>query len=80
MRFDFEEVFGDEIFDLFVATHHQPQHRCLDTTDGEYALITRVAPENGVGTGHVDPVQPVRTGTRQRGDTQGNKFAVGAQA
>jgi len=45
MRFDFEEVFGDEIFDLFVATHHQPQHRGLNAPNGEHAVIARIAPQ-----------------------------------
>ena len=79
MRFNLKEIFGDEILNLFVTTHHQPQHRRLHTPDGEDALITGITPQNGVGAGHVDPVKPVRTSAGQRGNAQRNKLAVRAQ-
>ncbi len=80
MRFHFKEIFGDEVLNLFITTHDQPQHRRLHAPHGEHALIARVAPEDGVGAGHVDTVQPVRARAGQRRDAQRNKFAVGAQA
>ncbi|MNP50619.1 hypothetical protein D3C76_1448940 [compost metagenome] len=77
--FHFEEIFGDKVLDLFIAAHHQPQHRSLDATHREHPLITGVTPENGVGAGHVDAVQPVGAGASQRGDAQRHKLAVGSQ-
>ena len=62
MRFHFKEIFGDEVLNLFITTHHQPQHRRLHAPHGKYALIARVAPKNGVCAGHVDAVQPVGAG------------------
>ncbi|MNC12051.1 hypothetical protein D3C75_597640 [compost metagenome] len=65
VRFDFEEIFSDEILNFFVATHHQPEYRRLHAPDGEHTLITRITPKNGVSAGHVDAVKPVGTGTSQ---------------
>jgi hypothetical protein len=36
MRFHFKEIFGDEVLNLFITTHHQPQHRRLHAAHGEY--------------------------------------------
>ena len=54
-------------------------HRRLHAPHGEHALIARVAPEDGVGAGHVDPVQPVSARARKRRDAQRDKLAVGTQ-
>ncbi|MNV32296.1 hypothetical protein D3C71_1236300 [compost metagenome] len=79
MRFHLEEIFRHEVFDLFIAAHHQPKHWRLDAPDGEHALITGVTPQNRVGTCHVDAVQPVGAGSREGRNAQRDKFAVGAQ-
>ena len=79
MRFHFKEIFGDEVLNLFITTHHQPQHRRLHAAHGEYPLIARITPEDGVGAGHVDPVQPVSARARKRRDAQRDKLAVGTQ-
>ena len=66
MCFHFKKIFGNEVFDLFIASDNQPEYRRLYAPDGEHPLITGVTPENGIRTGHVDAVQPVRAGTGQR--------------
>ena len=62
MRFHLKEIFGDEVLNLFVTTHDQPQHRRLHAPHGEHALIARITPKNGVRAGHIDAVQPVGAG------------------
>ena len=79
MRFHFEEVFGDEVLYLFIATHNQPEHRRLYAPDRKYALIARVTSKNGVSARHIDTVQPVRTRSRQCRHAQRDKLTVGAQ-
>ncbi|CAH0242440.1 hypothetical protein SRABI106_02434 [Rahnella aquatilis] len=79
MRFYFKEIFRHEVFDIFIATDHQSENRGLYASDGEHAVVTGVAPQNGVGAGHIDAVKPVGTGAGQRGNTQRNKITVVAQ-
>ncbi len=80
MRFDVKEIFGDEVLDLFIATHHQPQHRRLYATNRQHSLIAGITPENGVGAGHVDAIQPVGASAGQRRHAQRDKLAIRAQA
>ena len=80
MRFDIEEVFGDEVFNLFIAAHHQAEHRGLHPPHGEHPLIAGVAPQQGIGPGHIDAVQPVGARPRQRRHAKRHKLAVSAQA
>ena len=56
MRLDVEEVFSDEVFNLFIAAYHQAKHRRLHAPDREYPLVTRVTAKDGVRAGHIDPV------------------------
>ena len=79
MRLYLKEVFGDKVFNLFITTHNQSEHRRLYAPDRKYALIARVTSENGVSARHIDTVQPVRTRSRQRRDAQRDKLTVGAQ-
>ena len=79
MCFDFKEVFRHEVFNLFIAAHHQPEHGCLHAPHGKHALITSIATENGVSTGHIDAVQPVGTRSRQRRNAQRYKLTVGTK-
>ena len=76
MRFYLEEIFGDEVFNLFIATHNQAEHRRLYTTNREDALVPCVAPENSVGSRHIDTVQPVRPRPRQCRHAQWDEIAV----
>ncbi|CNT64214.1 Uncharacterised protein [Salmonella enterica subsp. enterica serovar Bovismorbificans] len=34
VRLHFKEVFGDEVLNLFVSPHHQPQYRRLHASHG----------------------------------------------
>ena len=79
MCFDFKEVFRHEVFNLFIAAHHQPKHGRLHASHGKYALITGIATENGVSAGHIDAVQPVSSGSRQCRNAQRYKLAIGAK-
>ncbi|MND67357.1 hypothetical protein D3C80_587700 [compost metagenome] len=76
VRFHFEKVFRHEVFDIFVPPYHQPQYWRLHPSNGQHAVITGIAPQNGVGTGHVDAIQPISAGTRQGRYTQRDKIAV----
>ena len=80
MRFDFKVIFGNEVLDLFIAPHHQPQHRRLHPADRQYAVIAGVAAQQRPCAGHIDAVQPVGARARQRRDAQRNKFFILAQA
>ncbi len=80
MRLHLKEIFGDKVLNLFIAAHHQPQHRRLDAPYREHPLVARVAPQQRPGAGHIDAVKPVGPCPRQRRDAERNKFAVGAQA
>ncbi|CCJ97842.1 hypothetical protein BN130_327 [Cronobacter malonaticus 507] len=79
VRFDLKEIFGDEVFNLFVAPHHQPQHRRLDAAYREHALVARVLPEQRPGARHVNAVKPVRAGAGERRGAERHKLAVLAQ-
>ncbi|MNH08507.1 hypothetical protein D3C73_894300 [compost metagenome] len=79
VRFNLEEVLRDKIFNIFVTPDDQPQHRCLHPAHRQHAIITGITPQNGVGTGHVDAIQPVGAGTRQGGDTKWDKVAIVTQ-
>ncbi len=79
MRLHLEEVFGNEVFNFFIATHNQSEHRRLHAPDRKYALITRVTPQNGISARHVDTVQPVRARSRQCRHAKGDELTVGAQ-
>lgn len=79
MCFDFKEVFRHEVFNLFVAAHHQPEYGRLHASHGKYALITGIATENSVSAGHIDAVQPVSPRPRQCRNAQRYKLAIGAK-
>ena len=79
MRFHFKEIFGDEVFNLFIATHNQAEHRRLYAPDREHTLIACVSPKNGVSTGHIDAVQPVCPRPRQGRHAQRDELTVGPQ-
>ena len=79
MRLHVEEIFGDEIFNLFIAKDHQAKYRGLHPPHREHPLIAGVAPQQGVGAGHIDAVQPVGAGPRQRRHAERHELAVGAQ-
>ena len=79
MRFDFKEIFRHEVFNLFVAAHHQSEYGRLHASHGKYALITGIATENGVSAGHIDAVQPVGSGSRQCRNAQRHKLTVGTK-
>ncbi len=80
MGFDFEVIFRDEVFDLFVTAHHQTQHRRLHAAHRQHAVIARVAPQQRPGARHIDTVKPVGARARQRRNAERNKFAVFAQS
>ncbi|CCK14062.1 hypothetical protein BN136_72 [Cronobacter universalis NCTC 9529] len=79
VRFDLKEIFGDEVFNLFVAPHHQPQHGRLDAAYREHALIARVLPEQRPGARHVNAVQPVGAGAGERRGAERHELAVLSQ-
>ena len=79
MRLDVKEIFGDEILNLFITPHDQPQHRRLHPPDRQHPLVAGIAAEQRIGAGHVNPVQPVGAGAGQGRNAQRNKLAVGAQ-
>ncbi len=54
-----------EICDAAIAVHHQTQGRGLHTADWQYALITRLAPQQCEQTAHVHADQPVCAGPAQ---------------
>ncbi len=70
------EGFGDEGLDLEIPPHHQPEQRGLYTTDREQLAATGLAPEQGVGAGHVDAVEPVGPTASQRRDRQRHELLV----
>ncbi len=63
---DFIKGFGDEIFYFATALNHQTEHRGLHATNRQHAVIAGFTAQYGIGTRHVDAIQPVGTGTRQR--------------
>ena len=79
MCFDFKEVFRHEVFNLFIAAHHQPKHGRLHASHGKHTLITGIAAENGIRTGHINAVQPVSPRPRQCRNAQRYKLAIGAK-
>ena len=79
MRFDFKEIFRDEVFNLFVAAHHQPKHWRLHAPNGKYPLVASITPQNGICAGHINAVQPVGTRSRQRRNAQRYKLTVGTK-
>ena len=80
MRLHVEEVFGDEVFNLFITANHQAKYRGLHPPHGQYPLIAGVTPQQSIGAGHIDAVQPVGTRPRQRRHAERHELAVGAQA
>ncbi len=70
------EGFGHEGLDLEIPPHHQPEQRGLHPTDREQLAATGLAPEQGIGAGHVDAVEPVGPTAGQCGNRQRHELLV----
>ena len=70
------EGFGDEGLDLEIPAHHQPQQRGLHPPHREQLAAARLAPQQGVGAGHVDAIEPVGPTAGQRRDRQRHELLV----
>ncbi|MNH11421.1 hypothetical protein D3C79_709340 [compost metagenome] len=71
-----EEGLGHEGVYLQIPPHHQPQQRGLHPADRQQLATAPLAPEQGVGPGHVDAIEPVGAAAGQRRDRQRHELLV----
>ena len=75
-RLNAEKRFRLEVLNGVVPLHHQPQHRGLYTADGIHALLALLLVGQGIKTGKINAVEPVRPLAGEGGMRQAAKLTI----